>query len=63
MISRAQSIIEKYDALVAQGALERDASQRAAIEKLSTWDRMRSRKLSPESAKPAAMPSSAVTSA
>ena len=34
MISRAQSIVEKYDALVAHGALERDASQRAAIEKL-----------------------------
>ena len=34
MTSRAQTIIEKYDALVAQGALERDASQRAAIERL-----------------------------
>ena len=34
MTPRAQTIIEKYDALVAQGALERDASQRAAIERL-----------------------------
>jgi cell division protein ZapE len=34
MTSRAQAIVEKYDALVAQGALERDASQRAAVEKL-----------------------------
>ena len=34
MTSRAQTIVEKYDALVAQGALERDASQRAAVEKL-----------------------------
>jgi cell division protein ZapE len=31
---RAQPIVEKYDALVAEGALERDASQRAAVEKL-----------------------------
>ncbi|HEY8126250.1 MAG TPA: cell division protein ZapE [Methylocystis sp.] len=36
MTSRAQTIIETYDALVAQGALERDASQRAAIERLQT---------------------------
>ncbi|MBI1980418.1 MAG: cell division protein ZapE [Methylocystis sp.] len=34
MTPRAQPIVEKYDALVAEGALERDASQRAAIEKL-----------------------------
>ncbi len=34
MTARVQTIIEKYDALVAKGALERDASQRAAIETL-----------------------------
>lgn len=34
MTSQPQTIVEKYDALVAEGALERDASQRAAIEKL-----------------------------
>ncbi len=34
MTSRAQPIVEKYDALVAEGALERDESQRAAVEKL-----------------------------
>ncbi len=34
MTSRAQAIVEKYVALVAEGALERDASQRAAVEKL-----------------------------
>lgn len=34
MSSRVQTIIEKYDALVAKGTLERDASQRAAIETL-----------------------------
>jgi cell division protein ZapE len=34
MTRRAQPIVEKYDALVAEGALERDASQRAAVEKL-----------------------------
>lgn len=34
MTARAQAIVEKYDALVAQGALERDASQRAAVEQL-----------------------------
>ncbi|MFO1102058.1 MAG: cell division protein ZapE [Methylocystis sp.] len=34
MTPRAQPIVEKYDALVAKGALERDASQRAAVEKL-----------------------------
>ncbi len=34
MTSRAQAIVEKYDALVAEGALERDASQRAAVEQL-----------------------------
>ncbi|MBM3552569.1 MAG: AFG1 family ATPase [Alphaproteobacteria bacterium] len=34
MTPRAQPIVEKYEALVAEGALERDASQRAAVEKL-----------------------------
>lgn len=34
MSVRAQSIVQKYEALVAQGDLERDASQRAAVEKL-----------------------------
>lgn len=34
MTPRAQPIVEKYDALVSEGALERDASQRAAVEKL-----------------------------
>lgn len=34
MTSRPRAIVEKYDALVAEGALERDASQRAAVEKL-----------------------------
>jgi cell division protein ZapE len=34
MTSRAQAVVEKYDALVAEGALERDASQRAAVERL-----------------------------
>ncbi|MGJ0395922.1 MAG: cell division protein ZapE [Methylocystis sp.] len=34
MTAHAQAIVEKYEALVAQGALERDASQRAAVEKL-----------------------------
>lgn len=34
MTRRPQAVVEKYDALVAQGALERDASQRAAVAKL-----------------------------
>ena len=50
MTPRAQTIIQKYDSLVAQGALERDASQRAAIEKLQTLaDALSSR--TPKSAK------------
>ncbi|MBM3563091.1 MAG: AFG1 family ATPase [Alphaproteobacteria bacterium] len=36
MTPRAQPIVDKYEALVAQGVLERDASQRAAIEKLQS---------------------------
>lgn len=34
MTPRPRPIVDRYDALVAQGALERDASQRAAVEKL-----------------------------
>ena len=36
MTTRAKAIVEKYDALVAQGVLERDASQRVAVEKLQS---------------------------